>query len=62
VNPRYWFAGRGRCIVARARSEEIEPAFVHSSAERIERAKADWRDGAFDRVPGDDERIPPPED
>lgn len=36
--------------------------FVHSSAERIERAKADWRDGAFDRVPGDDELIPLPED
>lgn len=35
--------------------------FVHSSAERIERAKADWRDGAVDRVPGDDELIPLPE-
>jgi hypothetical protein len=49
-------------IVARARSEEIEPAFVHSSAERIERAKADWRGGSFNRVPGDDELIPLPED
>jgi len=35
--------------------------FVSSSAERIERAKADWRDGRFAEVPGDDERIPLPE-
>ncbi len=35
--------------------------FVSSSAERIERAKADWLSGAFGRVPGDDEFIPLPE-
>jgi redox-sensitive bicupin YhaK (pirin superfamily) len=37
--------------------------FVSSSKERIERAKADWRDGRFPTIPGDDkERIPlPPE-
>jgi redox-sensitive bicupin YhaK (pirin superfamily) len=35
--------------------------FVSSSAARIERAKADWRDGRFAAVPGDDEHIPLPE-
>jgi hypothetical protein len=35
--------------------------FVSSSAERIERAKSDWRDERFAPVPGDDERIPLPE-
>lgn len=35
--------------------------FVASSRERIEQAKADWRAGRFDPVPGDDERIPLPE-
>lgn len=35
--------------------------FVSSSPERIERAKADWRDGRFAAVPGDAERIPLPE-
>ena len=35
--------------------------FVSSSLERIERAKADWRDGRFAEVPGDDERIPLPD-
>jgi len=34
--------------------------FVHSSRERIEQAKRDWRDKKFDRVPGDDEFIPLP--
>jgi len=34
--------------------------FVSSSRERIERAKADWREGRFDKVPGDDEFIPLP--
>ncbi|MEE4660926.1 MAG: pirin family protein, partial [Halieaceae bacterium] len=34
--------------------------FVHSSAERIEQAKADWSAGRFDAVPGDDEYIPLP--
>ncbi len=36
--------------------------FVSSSRERIERAKADWRDERFAPVPGDDERTPMPED
>lgn len=35
--------------------------FVHSSRERIERAKRDWVDGAFDRVPEDDDFIPLPD-
>jgi redox-sensitive bicupin YhaK (pirin superfamily) len=36
--------------------------FVSSSKERIERAKEDWRRGAFARVPGDEvEFIPLPE-
>lgn len=36
--------------------------FVSSSRERIERAKADWRDDRFPKIPGDDaERIPLPE-
>jgi redox-sensitive bicupin YhaK (pirin superfamily) len=35
--------------------------FVSSSADRIERAKTDWREGRFAEVPGDDERIPLPE-
>jgi redox-sensitive bicupin YhaK (pirin superfamily) len=35
--------------------------FVSSSLERIERAKVDWRDERFAAVPGDDERIPLPE-
>jgi redox-sensitive bicupin YhaK (pirin superfamily) len=36
--------------------------FVSSSAERIERAKRDWKEGRFPKVPGDElERIPLPE-
>ena len=35
--------------------------FVSSSRERIEQAKADWLEGRFDPVPGDDEFIPLPE-
>ena len=38
----------------------IEWNFVSDSRERIERAKNDWRDGRFPRVPGDDEFIPLP--
>lgn len=34
--------------------------FVSSSRERIEQAKEDWRQGRFDRVPGESERIPLP--
>jgi redox-sensitive bicupin YhaK (pirin superfamily) len=35
--------------------------FVSSSKERIEKAKADWKEGRFGKVPGDDEFIPLPE-
>lgn len=35
--------------------------FVHSSRQRIEQAKADWREGRFPPVPGDDEFIPLPD-
>ncbi|HEX7005717.1 MAG TPA: pirin family protein [Alphaproteobacteria bacterium] len=35
--------------------------FVSSSAERIEQAKADWREGRFAAVPGETEFIPLPE-
>ncbi|WP_239804520.1 pirin family protein [Croceicoccus hydrothermalis] len=36
--------------------------FVHSSRDRIEQAKEDWRDGKFPRVPGDEaEYIPLPD-
>ena len=41
---------------------EIWWNFVASSKERIERAKADWREGRFPKVPGDSvEFIPLPE-
>jgi len=39
----------------------IEWNFVSSSKERIEQAKADWREGRFPKVPGDDEFIPLPD-
>lgn len=35
--------------------------FVSSSRERIEQAKRDWREQRFATVPGDDERMPLPE-
>jgi redox-sensitive bicupin YhaK (pirin superfamily) len=35
--------------------------YVSSSKERIERAKRDWVEGRFGKVPGDDEFIPLPE-
>jgi redox-sensitive bicupin YhaK (pirin superfamily) len=35
--------------------------FVSSSRERIEQAKADWRDGCFAPIPGETEFIPLPE-
>ena len=35
--------------------------FVSSSAERMEQAKNDWKEGRFGKVPGDDEFIPLPE-
>jgi redox-sensitive bicupin YhaK (pirin superfamily) len=34
--------------------------FVSSRAERIEQAKADWREGRFAAVPGETEFIPMP--
>lgn len=36
--------------------------FVSSDPARIERAKADWREGRFAMVPGEDEFIPLPDD
>ncbi len=36
--------------------------FVSSSAERIEQAKADWKEGRFAKVPGETEFIPLPEE
>jgi redox-sensitive bicupin YhaK (pirin superfamily) len=36
--------------------------FVSSSLQRIEAAKAQWRDLQFDKVPGEHERIPLPEE
>jgi redox-sensitive bicupin YhaK (pirin superfamily) len=33
--------------------------FVSSSADRIEQAKADWREGRFPKVPGDDQEFIP---
>ncbi|MCA1826409.1 MAG: pirin family protein [Myxococcales bacterium] len=36
--------------------------FVHSSHERIEVAKADWRAGRFGQIPGEHEFIPLPDD
>ena len=35
--------------------------FVSSSRERIERAKADWREGRIGQVPGETEFIPLPD-
>ena len=35
--------------------------FVSSSAQRIEQAKVDWREGRFPNVPGETEFIPLPE-
>ncbi len=35
--------------------------FVSSSKERIEQAKADWKEGRFGKIEGDDEFIPLPE-
>ncbi len=35
--------------------------FVSSAKDRIEQAKADWRAGRFDGVPGDPELIPLPD-
>jgi redox-sensitive bicupin YhaK (pirin superfamily) len=36
--------------------------FVSSSKERIERAKADWREERFAHIPGETERIPLPDE
>lgn len=41
-------------------SREMYWNFVHSSKERIQQAKQDWRDMKFALVPGDDEFIPLP--
>jgi redox-sensitive bicupin YhaK (pirin superfamily) len=34
--------------------------FVATSKDKIEQAKADWRDGRFDPVPGEDDLVPLP--
>ena len=39
----------------------IEWNFVSSSKDRIEQAKADWKAGRFEPVPGETEFIPLPE-
>jgi len=36
--------------------------FVSSSTDRIEQAKADWREGRFPPVPGETEFIPLPDE
>ncbi len=36
--------------------------FVSSSRERMQQAKADWRDGRFDTVPGESDFIPLPDE
>ena len=36
--------------------------FVSSSKDRIDQAKADWKDGRFEPVPGETEFIPLPDD
>lgn len=41
-------------------ARHIEWNFVSHSPERIERAKADWQAGRFDKVPGETEFIPLP--
>ena len=33
--------------------------FVSSSKDRIERAKQEWKDGKFGRIPGDDQEFIP---
>ena len=38
----------------------IEWNFVSSSKDRIAQASADWKEGRFESVPGDDEFIPLP--
>jgi len=65
--------GRGMTLRARTDSRviviggasigprHIEWNFVSDSRARIERAKQDWREGRFPRVPGDNEFIPLPE-
>jgi redox-sensitive bicupin YhaK (pirin superfamily) len=35
--------------------------FVSSSKDRLERARLDWKEGRFPKVPGDDEFVPLPE-
>jgi redox-sensitive bicupin YhaK (pirin superfamily) len=42
-------------------AREIWWNFVSSSKDRIEKAKTDWKEGRFDDVPGENERIPLPD-
>jgi len=39
-------------------ARHLEWNFVHHDKDRIARAVEDWREGQFDKVPGDDEYIP----
>ena len=39
----------------------MEWNFVATTRERIEQAKADWREGRFEPVPGETEFIPLPD-
>jgi hypothetical protein len=44
-----------------ASSGHFEWTAASSRKDRIDAAKADWKSGRFDPVPGDDEFIPLPE-
>ena len=60
-------SAKGACRVALLGGAPLEGKrhiwwnFVASSQERIERAKRDWVDGKFGKVPGDNEFIPLPD-
>lgn len=47
--------------ILRAKPRFIWWNFISSARERIEQAKADWREDRFPRVPGETERTPLPE-
>jgi redox-sensitive bicupin YhaK (pirin superfamily) len=57
--------GSARCVLLGGEAMEspryLSWNFVSSSAERIERAKQDWRDQNFPKVPGETESIPLPD-
>ena len=43
------------------RQSRIRGVHLAASKERIEKAKADWKEGRFAKVPGDSEFIPLPD-